>query len=96
MSICSGFACALLYFSYQSWTDLALDLPPPVPSGEDFARLYRTFTPEPVRAPQDGIVETPMYSDDCLESWLADGRPCRELERATEVELDAVISWVNG
>ena len=100
-AVLAGFLVALAYFSVQAWTDPTLHdylVAPPAPDSEDFARLYRTFTPPPRRRSeaQAVVLPTPMYSDACLESWLGHGEPCADLGPEASVELDAVISWVNG
>jgi hypothetical protein len=101
-AVLAGFLVALVYFSVQAWTDPTLHdflVAPPAPDSEDYARLYRTFAPAGGSAwtgSGGAVLPTPMYDDACLESWLGQGEPCADLGPGAGVELDAVISWVNG
>lgn len=43
------------------------------------------------------ILSVPILDDECLESWIGNGRSCANgKERRKEVELDVVWTWVNG
>lgn len=107
LAVVCGFALATVFFAYDAWTasagagELAAA---PEAGSEDFARLYRTFKPDRTPPPSSsssssqapGVVPVPTYGDACLEDWLGRGEPCDELGEAEAIELDAVISWVNG